>query len=250
MTATRAVLCAVLALLALPATAAEPAPLRVLFVGNSYTYTNDLPLVVAQVAAARGILIVPTMLAEPDFALEDHIVTGLYDSVLESDPYDWVVLQQGPSSLPQNQVYLRTWAVRAAASAHAHGIRVALMAAWPALDNAYTSLNAELSYRNAAIASGGCSLPVATAWRLVREQRPDLSLYQRDRLHPTPEGTLLAALVIVRGMLYQAPNSGAPDLENILEDAGWRAALREAPALDAIAMRTVWAEPARCQFAH
>lgn len=47
-------------------------PLRVLFVGNSYIYTNDLPEVVASVAAARGVEIIPGMLAEPNFAIEDH----------------------------------------------------------------------------------------------------------------------------------------------------------------------------------
>ena len=57
---------------------AQPRTVRVLFVGNSYTYTNALPYVVSVVAQTRGILLVPGMLAQPDFALEDHIVTGAY----------------------------------------------------------------------------------------------------------------------------------------------------------------------------
>src|SRR5689334_10005246 len=70
----------------------EPRPLRVLFVGNSYTYVNDLPFVVAVVAASRGIEIDYGMLAEPNYALEDHIVTGAYDMKL-AEGWDWVVLQ-------------------------------------------------------------------------------------------------------------------------------------------------------------
>ena len=95
--------------------------MRVLFVGNSYTYVNDLPYVVAVVAAARGIEIDYGMLAEPNYALPDHIVTGAYDRKL-AEGWDYVVLQQGPSSLPENRELLRVWAVRAAESAHAAGV--------------------------------------------------------------------------------------------------------------------------------
>ena len=47
---------------------ADPIPrLRVLFVGNSYTFVNDVPDLVARVAAARGIELVTGLLAEPDY---------------------------------------------------------------------------------------------------------------------------------------------------------------------------------------
>jgi hypothetical protein len=226
-------------------------PIRVLFVGNSYTYVNDLPSIVAAVASARGVNVAPGMLAEPDFALEDHIVTGAYDAEIASLPWDWVVLQQGPSSLPENRANLRTWSLRAASSAYANRTAVLMFAAWPAQANIATSLAAEQSYREAADATHGCAAPVATAWRFARESRPDLALYQDDRLHPRPVGTLLTALVIVRAMFPNVPMTGAPMLDPVLvsEGAGWSQAYHEAAALDAIAARAVEAEPARCAFA-
>lgn len=150
-------------------------PLRVLFVGNSYTYVNDLPYVVAVVAAAIGVEVEYGMLAEPNFALEDHIVTGAYDAKL-AEGWDWVVLQQGPSSLPQNREHLRVWSVRAAASARALGTRVVLFSAWPARGNAFTWMDAELSYQLAARAAGGCIAPIATAWRYARTELPGVDL--------------------------------------------------------------------------
>ena len=118
----RAVLAALVAGLALAASAAaQPGgdgraarePLRVLFVGNSLTATNDLPAIVAALAAAaKRVPIEYGTVAPGGVNLEDHwTFTGARDALL-ARPWDVVVLQQGPSSLPESQVDLRTWAVR------------------------------------------------------------------------------------------------------------------------------------------
>ena len=243
-------------LLALPLAAAaskpedgQPAPgaraLRVLFVGNSYTYTYDLPTVVAAVAAARGVELVPGMLAEPDFAIEDHLRQREYGDRLD-EGWDWVVLQQGPSSLPENQINLREHSARAADLARARGIKVALFAAWPALQNAHTWANAELSYRNAARANGLCVLPVSSAWRLAREQAPTIRLYQSDQLHPERDGTLLAALVLAQGLIEGPLAVDPPPLAAVLADRDWRNAVSHTAQLDAFARAALDVEGPRC----
>jgi hypothetical protein len=226
---------------------ARPNRLRVLFVGNSYTYTHDLPQVVASVAATRGVEIVAGMLAEPNFAIEDHLAQDRYADLLDQG-WDWVVLQQGPSSLPESRANLRLYSGRAADMARARGIRVALMSAWPALDNATTWANAELSYRLAAEANGVCVLPVASAWRLARAQQPAIELYQRDRLHPEREGTLLAAFVIAQG-LSERRNVAVSDLASALPAPDWRTALARAARLDGIARQALNSESPRCVLA-
>lgn len=226
--------------------ARDAGPLRVLFVGNSYTYTHAMPVVVSMVAQASGVLVLPGMLAQPDYSLEDHIVTGAYDAMLERG-WDWVVLQQGPSSLPASREHLRTWSLRAAESARERGIRVALMSAWPALGNAHTWANAETSYRLAAEAARACVAPVAAAWRHARERHPDIGLYQRDRLHPEPAGTLLAALVIVRALTGRAPKPGALDLETELDEPAWGAASSRMTALSKLAALAVAESTPRCR---
>ena len=232
---------------AAPAAAkADPVPrLRVLFVGNSYTYVNDLPDLVARVAAARGIELVTGMVAEPNYSIEDHLQRRDYENAL-AQGWDWVVLQQGPSSLPENQEVLRVQAGRAAALAQARGSRVALFAAWPALDNAHTWAAAELSYRNAARANGLCALPVSTAWRFARERAPVVQLYASDRLHATREGSLLAALVLAQGLVARPHYVDPPDLSRLLSQQEWGAVLARTGLLDALARDALQAEPARC----
>lgn len=230
-----------------PAPPAPPAatPLRVLFVGNSYTYSHELPDVVAAVAAARGIALVTGMLALPNYAIEDHLARRDYENMLLRG-WDWVLLQQGPSSLPENQVNLRVFSGRAADLARARGIRVALWSAWPALDNAHTWAAAEASYRNAALANNLCVLPVATAWRLARERAPGVQLYADDRLHPERPGTLLAALVVAQGLVPRAHYDAPPNLALHLTDPAWRAARNQTALLDALARDALGSEVARC----
>jgi hypothetical protein len=224
----------------------DPRPLRVLFVGNSYLYTHVMPDVVASVAAARGIEIVPGMLAEPNFAIEDHLATGRYEAML-AEGWHWVVLQQGPSSLPENQVNLRVHSARATELAWAHGARVALMSAWPALPNASTWLNAELSYRNAAVANRICVLPVATAWRLARTQQPGIRLFQPDELHPERAGTLLAAETILRGLMDHPEYAEPLNLSPWILAGIWQPAVANAVVLDDIARQALDVEPIRCR---
>lgn len=222
--------------------------LRVLLVGNSYMYTHNMHEVVASVAGARGFEILPGLLAEPNYSIEDHVRSGRFEPMLDRG-WDWVVMHQGPSSLPENQIYLRYWTGVAAAAARARGIKVALMSAWPAEENAHTWLNAELSYRNAALAHDVCVLPVATAWRLARERQPSIRLYQRDQLHPEREGTLLAAQVIANGLMNQPLFADAADLREMIPESDWRQALSRSATLEQIANEVLQEQGPRCNLA-
>ena len=101
------------ALLALSACSLGTAPdvpegaLKVLFIGNSLTYFNDLPRTVAQLASSAGAqqcYCYP--IAYPDFALEDHYDFRQAVTALEEEDWDFVVMQQGPSALAASKVDL------------------------------------------------------------------------------------------------------------------------------------------------
>jgi hypothetical protein len=214
-----------------PATAAD-VTLRVLFVGNSYLYTNDLPSVAAAFAGQRGVEIKVGLRAEPDFALSDHLNHARFRQALRHD-WDWIVLQQGPTSLRESRRELIQSVEAIAALLKGRPGRIALMSAWPQKRYRGSSTAAEESYRLAAQAIGACVLPVATAWRYAGEDEDAPGLYQRDGLHPNQAGTVLAALTLLPGligaersaleaMVTQA-NSSKPAEVRALELAAWRA---------------------------
>lgn len=80
--------------------ATGPAAHRVLFIGNSLTYVNDLPGTLVAVAATDGVSIAVSSVALPNYALIDHIDPPTARGALErisGAPWNFVVLQQGPT---------------------------------------------------------------------------------------------------------------------------------------------------------
>ena len=206
---------------------ADPARLHVLFVGNSLTAANDLPGVVASLSRGR---IVARAVAPGGVSLEDHwSVTGAREA-LESAPWDVVVLQQGPSTLPESATNLREWATRWADAIRSRGARPALYEVWP--DSAFgvrLSFPAVIrSYRAAAIASHSLLLPAGEAWRAAWRRAPRLGLYGPDGFHPSRLGTTLAALVIVARL------TGTPPARIALRVPAKTATLLRAAAVEAL----------------
>jgi hypothetical protein len=185
-------------------------PLRVLFVGNSLTATNDLPAIVASLGrAAKRVPIEYATVAPGGVNLEDHwTFTGARDALL-ARPWDVVVLQQGPSSLPESQVDLRTWAVRWAELARERGIRTALLTVWPEAARSYAFAAVVQSYRSAAAAAQATLLPAGSAWLAAWRRAPRLALYGPDAFHPSVLGSTLAALVVY-ARLTGTPPSAVP----------------------------------------
>jgi hypothetical protein len=187
--------------------AEPPRTLRVLFVGNSLTETNDLPSVVASLAAAGGRQLEWRTIAVGGYSLDDHWQAGAARAAIAAGGWDVVVLQQGPSALPESQVELRASAIRFADAARAVGARTALLTAWPESYRSYVLPQVIASYRAAAEAAGGTLLPAGAAWQLAWRCVPGLRLYGPDGFHPSALGTYTAALVVY-GRLFAAPLVG------------------------------------------
>ena len=102
---------AILSLAAVQATAQETSdddvqpPLHVLFIGNSLTYTNDLPAMFAALAEAAG---KPRPFVRavtgPGLSLQDQWDLGEAQKAIAVGGWDFVVLQQGPSASPEGTV--------------------------------------------------------------------------------------------------------------------------------------------------
>jgi hypothetical protein len=182
--------------------------LRVLFVGNSLTATNDLPATVAAIAA-RGerFEIEYATVAPGGVSLEDHwSLTGARD-VLESKTWDIVVLQQGPSALPESRVNLIEWARRWSSAIRAHGARPALLAVWPESYRRYAFGAVAANYGDAAAAGHAELYPAGAAWQAAWRRSWKLKLYGPDGFHPSRLGTTLAAVVVYSGLTGERTSS-------------------------------------------
>jgi hypothetical protein len=181
---------------------AEPTSLRVLFVGNSLTATNDLPAQVSWLARQTERRLEYRTIAVGGYNLEDHWNLGEARRELAAGSWDVVVMQQGPSALPESQADLRRWATTFADAARAAGTRPALLTVWPESYRQNALPDVIASYRRAAQAAGAELLPAGAAWREAWRCNRRLPLYGPDGFHPSRLGTYTAALVVY-GRLFK-----------------------------------------------
>ncbi len=182
--------------------------LRVLFIGNSQTSTNDLPAFVAAIAKASKVTIEYRTIAPSAVTLEGNWNRGSARGSLLGGHWDAVVLQQGPSVLPESRANLCFYAKAFADEAREWGIRPYLLMVWPRRGNGLPEVVD--SYASAAAGAEAGLLPGGAAWGAALRRAPTLPLYAWDGIHPGRMGTYLAALVVhagLRGIAPTAPNS-------------------------------------------
>lgn len=186
-----------------PGTARE---LRVLFIGNSLTYTNDLPGIVEAFAKATGQRpFAYKTIAFPDFSLEDHWNRNDARKAIAKNEWDYVVLQQGPSASQEGRAVLLEYTRRFAQEIrHIRG-RPALYMVWPSAGRLQDFKRVSESYRAAAEEVDGLVFPVGEAWLGAWRVNPSISLYSGDGFHPSTAGTYLAGLVIYEQLFDRSP---------------------------------------------
>jgi hypothetical protein len=220
---------------------------RVLFVGNSYTYVNDLPTTFAQLAVAGGHNLETGMVANGGETLAQHAAAAETLDKIASAPWSFVVLQE-QSETPatpagRNSMYpaARTLAARVKADgaqpmffmtwAHRDGLPVTGVSTYEsmqlAIDDGYSGIADEL---------GAPVAPVGFTWFVVRREHPEMAMWQDDGSHPTASGTYLAACVFYATIFRQSP-----------EGLGYLGGLssRDAHVLQAEAASSVLQNPAQ-----
>lgn len=184
-----------------PIEAFEGPGVHVLFIGNSLTYANDLPATVQSLVTLGGEEMSFISIAKPDFALVDHLNGGsnAVDEIKRGG-WDYIVLQQGPSSLRESRDLLIQGTQQFDQHIRAVNARTALYMVWPDRSRYSFFEDVRLSYKLAADTVGGIFFPAGEAWLTAWESDPQLALYGPDNFHPSSLGTFLAALVIYEGL--------------------------------------------------
>ena len=70
----------------------------ILFVGNSLTYSNNLPEMLKKIGDKHNVNMSTTSICYPNYALIDHINDGDVQKTMSSSKFDYLIFQQGPSS--------------------------------------------------------------------------------------------------------------------------------------------------------
>jgi hypothetical protein len=179
--------------------------LNILFIGNSFTQRNDLPGLVAQLAAARESTIKHELISAGGASLRNHWNAGQAAKAIATGGYDYVVLQE-QSTLPVKNAKRMAENVRLFdQEVKKAGSKTVLYMTWarqhtpeaqPAITQAYETIGKEI---------GAIVVPVGLAWQSFRSQHDQPELYDRDQSHPTLAGSYLAACVFLASLLKANP---------------------------------------------
>jgi hypothetical protein len=173
--------------------------MKVLFIGNSHTYFNDMPQTFADMCREAGIDTDVTMLAYSWKDLEWHAAAEYFTvrfNILYGG-YDYCVVQQAAHPFPGDETTLVNMQ-RIADLCEAAGTKPILIETWAERDHPEHQEN--LSHANRIIAekTGSILAPVGTVWEKIRNDHPEIELFWRDGEHAGPYGDL-----IIAGILYR-----------------------------------------------
>jgi len=210
-----------------------PPPVRVLFIGNSYTYVNDLPHRFAELARAGRHPVVVDMVAPGGWTLEQHAASAETSGKIEGSPWTFVVLQEQsvvPAVAQAREAGMYPAVRKLATAIRAHGAEPVLYLTWARRDGFPEGGFADFGAMQAALTDGYLRIanqldlrvaPAGEAWRLALAEIPDAPLFVSDGSHPAPAGTYLTACVLYATLFHSSPE-GLPVPDGVDHSLGAR----------------------------
>jgi hypothetical protein len=185
---------------------------KVLFIGNSFTFYFNLPLVVESMAEEKGVDLDVYQSTAGGASLKHHwngkkkLSTR---SILKQQSFSKVILQDystNPVMKPDESMgYFKKFIDLL----NSQDIEIFLYGTWPVplmngksfpgLDPIQEALK-PLESKNIRI------VPVGTAFRLFQIEYPDIPLFTSDNKHPSPVGVYLAACVFLKALTGVSPD--------------------------------------------
>ncbi len=176
---------------------AGPDATKILFIGNSFTYTNDVPSAFCWLLRSyrpQEQFCVESF-TMPLLSLEDQLHRGEVEKLFAHRSWDYVILQE-QSGAAFSQRSLKTSFEKFAALIKPTGAKTLAVMTWAdrglfanqcIISQLYRRLGREL---NIGI------VPAGDLFFVVQEQDPAVSLYQTDEHHPDAAGAYLYALAV------------------------------------------------------
>lgn len=180
-------------------------PVRILFIGNSYTYYNDMPRMLAAMAATGGNEAEVRSVTKGGASLRQLWDEGEALDALARERWDYVVLQDH-SLMPlsdrrtmDRSMRLFDERIRAA------GARTVLYVTWARAFARDSQGTIDAAYQGIGDRLHACIVPVGQAWSIALARQPKPALYDSDQSHPSMAGSYLAAYVFHRMLFGRLP---------------------------------------------
>jgi hypothetical protein len=205
-----------------PATAQKS--LRALFLGNSYTASNNLPQMISRIAHAMGDSLYYTANTPGGYTFSGHCTNATSLSMIAAGPWDYVILQE-QSQIPSlsdaevdslcfpfarrldslirvqdsctETMFFMTWGRKNGDASNC--------AVWPPVCT-FEGMQERLrkSYLQMGADHHASVAPVGMAWAAVRQMVPSFDLWSPDESHPSLHGSYLTACVFYTMLFHKS----------------------------------------------
>lgn len=182
------------------AQAKEQEPIRVLFVGNSFTYFFNLPQVVAAMAKSQGVEIITRQSTVGGSTLEQHWKEERGTrtrKLLDSLKWDYVVLNNHSLITVNGPDEFIDYSTRFVELIRSKGAEPIIMQTWGYKSNPLLIRPIMNGYAQLGKATQADVVPAGELFMEARKWRPDLELFQDDK-HPSSNGTYLLGLTFFK----------------------------------------------------
>jgi hypothetical protein len=166
--------------------------MKILFIGNSHTYFNDMPALLLRIYAANKKPAEVAMLAHGGKGLDFHLAEKEARFNILYGGYDIVVLQHNAHPMRDIEV-MRQSAIGMNELIQRVNAKTMLYMTWtereneagqPFMTDVYLKLGRDI---------GADVAPVGVAWWRFHHAHPEVELYNQDGKHASEAGSLLAA---------------------------------------------------------
>ncbi len=206
---------------------AQPGSKNVLFLGNSYTYANDLPQLTVSLAQAAGDTLLVASNTPGGYTFQLHSTNATSLSMIQQGNWDFVVLQEQSQlpSFPPNQVQSQCFPFAALLDSmvsqyNSCGETMFFMTwgrkngdaqncpNWPPVCT-YAGMDSLLRLRYQMMANDNQAVvsPVGAVWRYIRHHYPSIELYSSDESHPSEAGSYAAACAFYPAIFRKDPSA-------------------------------------------
>lgn len=199
---------------------------KVLFLGNSFTYTYDIPALFSGFANSAGISVTVDQNTQAGMAVADeqivgHVNDALSQSKITSQQWDYVVVQDNMGNYVNNVGIISSNCGNANVAlynlikANNACTRIIYFAGWGPLGGVSSGDNTtaciDRIHGNIIFLNNGIGqeivTPIGKAWNSSFTQLPAVNLYYSDNVHPSLEGSYLAAATIFTTIFKVDPSN-------------------------------------------
>lgn len=190
---------------------------RVLFLGNSYTYSNNMPQLIADMAASTGKTLIFDSNTPGGYYLAQHLTNAVSLEKIETGNWDHVVLQDQSMALAYPSTFMNflpyTIQLDSIIKEYNACAQTIFYATWGRkngdqywctapecpedmlIERTYYEMDStiEAHYKFFADSTLSSMTPVGAVWRHIRQNYPSIELFDTDGSHPSQAGSYAAA---------------------------------------------------------